>query len=119
MTHYFGFLLVRATVRLRLFFQALRKRHQNRVIAKQQKQLEKMAADWLAEVELLRESLRKYRETAANRESELTAKVEVLQLKVEMLHELTSRERERIAFETARFARGVVECQNMPGKLVT
>lgn len=119
MINYFSFLIVRLFVQIRLRLQCLRKRHQNRVIAKQQRQIEKMAADWLTEVDSLRAALAKQREAATNRESELAAKIEVQQLRIEMLSELTSRERERIAYETARFARGVVEFQQMPGKLVT
>lgn len=83
-------------------------RHENFIIAAQSNEI----------AELNEEKQRLMRGFEFERQ-ELAVKIKCQEQEIELLHDLLAREKERVAFETAKFSRGVVECENAQGRIVT
>jgi hypothetical protein len=118
MGHLFRFLR-RLKHRFQVWRFKRRERHENHIIAQQQKQITAQAAAWDSDVATLQKQIREQSVGHEQHISGLASQIQVLEAENERWKEIWAREAERLAFEAARFERGKREYSEAPGKLVT
>lgn len=115
--------LIRFLRRLRHRFQVWRfkrrERHENSVIAQQQRQISAQQDSWDSEVVGLKKENRELSESHERHVRELASQIQVLEAENERWKEVWAREAKRLEFEAAKLVRGAREYAEAPGKLAT
>lgn len=111
--------LFRLRYRFRAWRFKWRERHENKVIARQQQQITATQKAWESDLARLEAEKKAIREDAESQRREMERQIAMLTKDVAHLTASLDRELERVAYETAKFSRGVAEYQDLPGKIVT